>query len=268
MRDKKKGNKMLIQRNRNPYAGWKKEIIELMELHDKKEIRKINRAYRDIVMGYRSHIKKIKCNPSGIYVGEFTRMSEIEKAGCQEKPVFLVMSFTERSSLACAIVTYTKTKFSHITIALEPSLQNMYSFAVIQGTSIGNAKGGFCYESLNDYARSGAVIQVNCVWVSDEQYRITMEIISEMAKKRKETNYNLKGLIRFVLEQECPTDPKEMFCSEFAQYILKQAGVELLDKEPGTCLPQDFADIILPGRVCKVYEGPAEYYRGTGMIIC
>lgn len=101
-----------------------------------------------------------KCYDKGVYV-ENVPLKKIENEDHIGKPIFLVMSFSDVSPLACAIVIYTKTNFSHVVIALNSNLRNMYSFAASQGINITDIQGGFCYESLADYVKCGAIIQVN-----------------------------------------------------------------------------------------------------------
>lgn len=254
---------MYSQKMKNPYIGWRKEIFSLMELRymkNQKEIRKINQAYRKVKKEHMKHSREVEryfrkkcCFKYGLPKPEYE--------GKEKKEIYLVFSFAPESSMARAIAAYTNSNFSHVSLALDESLKNMYSFTIRKGTNFSGIEGGFTYERLHDYQAQRLWIQVNGIYVTKAQYERIMNGISTMAKEQKQTSYNLKGLIEYVLEEERPMNPKDMFCSEFIMYLFEQAGVNFLNQKPELTSPQDLANACADKCGWLVYRGNADWYR-------
>ena len=105
----------------------------------------------------------------------------------EKRAIYLVFSFAPASSMARAIIAYTEGSFSHVAIALDESLTNMYSFTITRGNRFSNIEGGFTYENIRDYRLQKTLIQVNRVWVNDIQYDRIRQQISVMAKIKNRT---------------------------------------------------------------------------------
>lgn len=60
---------------------------------------------------------------------------DIDDERVGKRAIYLVFSFAPVSSMARAIIAYTEGNFSHVAIALDESLTNMYSFTINQRKS-------------------------------------------------------------------------------------------------------------------------------------
>lgn len=179
----------------------------------------------------------------------------------EKRAIYLVFSFAPASSMARAIIAYTEGSFSHVAIALDESLTNMYSFTITRGNRFSNIEGGFTYENIRDYRLQKTLIQVNRVWVNDIQYDRIRQQISVMAKIKNRTAYNLKGLIRYVLKEKYETEQESMYCSEFIMHLLNGAGVEISGNGMEQISPQELADETYKLEGGIVYRGRAERYE-------
>lgn len=188
---------------------------------------------------------------------------DIDDEGVGKRAIYLVFSFAPASSMARAIIAYTEGSFSHVAIALEESLTNMYSFTITRGNRFSNIEGGFTYENIWDYRLQQILIQVNRVWVNDIQYDRIRQQISVMAKIKNRTAYNLKGLIRYVLKEKYETEQESMYCSEFIMHLLNGAGVEISGNGMEQISPQELADKVKKLEGDVVYLGRAEEYGIT-----
>lgn len=241
--------------------GWEQEIIRLMRYKlwkNRQEILIIHRVYWKITKIHQDHAAKAE--------KYFEQGDRIEERGNDEKivgkrAIYLVFSFAPDSSMARAIVAYTDGYFSHVAIALEESLTNMYSFTITKGSRFSDIEGGFTYENIHSYRSQQMLIQVNRIWINDIQYGKIRHQISVMAKRKKRTSYNLKGLIRYVMRERYETDPESMYCSEFIMYLLNGAGIEMVSSRTEQISPQELADKVKELEGGIVYRGRAEGYE-------
>lgn len=91
----------------------------------------MHRAYRKIVKTHRTRAQETE--------KYFEKESCIdERVG--KRAIYLVFSFAPASSMARAIIAYTEGNFSHVAIALDESLTNMYSFTITRGRAEGQSR--------------------------------------------------------------------------------------------------------------------------------
>jgi len=70
-----------------------------------------------------------------------------------KRAIYLVFSFAPASSMARAIIAYTEGSFSHVAIALDGSLTNMYSFTITRGNRFSKADSRMKIFGIIDYNR-------------------------------------------------------------------------------------------------------------------
>lgn len=167
------------------------------------------------------------------------------------KSIYIVISQTG-TWLSTLIKLYTKQKYNHVSISLENSLSDMYSFGRINPVNPFSA--GFTRESIYD-----GVYRMfpNCrcavyrLRVTEEQYIKVKEIIEEFKKKRHQYRYNLLGLIYIVLHMDKPRK-RHYFCSQFVSEVLSRSGIVKFDKPSHLITTKDF--LKLPN-LQQVFEG-------------
>ena len=171
------------------------------------------------------------------------------------KSIYIVISQTG-TWLSTLIKLYTKQKINHVSISLENSLSDMYSFGRINPSN--PFSGGFAQESIYDGVYK---MFPNCrcaiyrITVTDEQYNKVKEIIEEFKRKRHHYRYNFLGLFYIVLHMDKPRK-RHYFCSQFVSEVLTRSGIAKFDKPFHLVTTKDF--LKLPN-LQPVFEGLSRY---------
>lgn len=160
--------------------------------------------------------------------------------------------------LSRVINKYTKEPYSHVSIAFDEELKELYSFGRLRPNNPLIA--GFVKEDIENgtYARFP---KTKCALYSLEinslQYRRLMRELQKFKRDGEKYGYNLVGLIgvmvKYPIEREY-----NYFCSQFVSSLLKKSGITLIDKHTGLTSPRDF-------RECRelnlIYEGDLKSYN-------
>jgi len=157
------------------------------------------------------------------------------------KYIYLVMSQTG-TILSRTIKFVTNKEFNHISLSLDGSLKEMYSF----GRKSPNNPfiGVFVIEGINrgTFLRfKNTKCRVIRVGVSDSQYDFLCSNISEMIKNKDKYKYNLLGLFMAAFNISLKFDNK-FYCSEFVRYILNLSGIDV-SMVPNIAHPVDFMNM-------------------------
>ena len=161
------------------------------------------------------------------------------------------------SLLSKCINVYTKEPYTHVSIALDTNLKELYSFGRIHPSNPIFA--GFVKEDIinGTYARFP---ETRCglysLKVNDIQYRRLKKELRKFKINKDKYGYNLLGLFGVILN--IPIERRyNYFCSQFVANLLNNSGIYLFDKPPALVSPRDF-------RKCKelslVYEGKLKRY--------
>ena len=158
-------------------------------------------------------------------------------------------------------------RYSHASLSLDATLQNMLSFA---RKRIHNPfVAGLVQESITSglFALKPAQsrIAVICLDVSSEQYNKLAVRMSEYWNKRSDYKYNTHVLIRILLhgrDKKRYENKKSFFCSQWVEDILRECGIDIFaDEELYTVSPADFyhklSDYIVYEGLTKEYSGDA-----------
>lgn len=167
------------------------------------------------------------------------------------KSIYIVISQTG-TWLSTLIKLYTRQQYNHVSISLENSLSDMYSFGRINPVNPFSA--GFTKESIYD-----GVYRMfpNCrcvvyrISVTNEQYNKVKEIIEEFKEKRHQYRYNLLGLIYIVLHMDKPRK-RHYFCTQFVSEVLTRSGIAKFDKPFHLVTTKDLMDM---PNIQPVFEG-------------
>lgn len=171
------------------------------------------------------------------------------------KKIYLVMTQTG-SILSRTIKIVTGHSYNHISISLDSSLNNMYSFG--RKNPDNPFIGVFVVEKINKGTflkfknTRCKVIEID---VTDRQYSLISSNINKMVLNKDDYKYNLLGL--FLAAFHISFHPKKKFyCSEFVRYILKNSCVNV-SFIPDIAHPNDFLKL----KHVDLYEGLLREYR-------
>lgn len=162
------------------------------------------------------------------------------------------------SLLSKCINVYTKEPYTHVSIALDISLRELYSFGRINPSNPLFA--GFVKEDImhGTYARfPDTRCALYSLDINDIQYYRLKKELYKFKLNRDKYGYNLLGLFGIMLNY--PVERKHnYFCSQFVGTLLNNSGIHLVYKPTALISPRDF-------RKCKelnlIYEGRLKNYR-------
>lgn len=165
------------------------------------------------------------------------------------KKIYFILTHTG-TPLANFIRFYTKDEFSHVSIALDKELQEMYSFGRLNPYNA--FIGGFVHEYIdkgtfkrfkNTYAR------IFSLDIEDGQYESLKKNIEYFHEKKGEYKFNVIGMFAVGLNKRIKFD-KSYYCAEFVKYIMDESQIE--NNLPEIVKPENFKDL----------EGLEEIYTG------
>lgn len=94
------------------------------------------------------------------------------------------------------------------------------------------------------------------VAVTEAQYARIEKIVDNFVSHTDDYKYNLRGVLLLKAGKR-KTNPTNFFCSQFVNYILKEAGVSILSEAPEYTTPKSFYQLDLP----VVYEGSIQNFK-------
>lgn len=156
-----------------------------------------------------------------------------------EKYIYVVMSHTS-SAFATLIKYCSRAEYSHVSLALDEQLDEIYSFGRLRPRN--PFIGGFVEEDIQKgtFARfKNTYAGVYKVPVEKEQYNQLLELIGEFKKDPRKYGYNLVGVVALRFGITCERENK-YFCSHFVAEVLEESGILEFDKAPNNVTPIDF----------------------------
>jgi hypothetical protein len=178
-----------------------------------------------------------------------------------EREIYILLTHTG-SLFSRAIRTLTGEPYSHVSIAFDVELKEVYSFgrkkpdnplvAGFVNEDIDN--GTFAYFKDTTYA-------LYSMKVTNDQYYSLRETISEFNQWRDRSRYNLLGVFGAKIGYPVSRE-NAYFCSQFVAAVLERSGIEIFDRHPGLIAPRDF-------RMCSelnfLHSGKLSDYRLDGL---
>lgn len=185
------------------------------------------------------------------------------------KPVYLLLS-RSGTLLSRCIHAATRDGYTHVSIALDRNLAQLYSFA--RKYSYMPLPAGLVHENVHAgvFGRNGdAPCALYRLMVSDHAHAAIAREIDEMLHASRSYRYSILGLILCKLGI-AHTRPRRLFCSQFVASLLQAHASFPLPKPASVMRPMDFAG--LPGLQC-CYEGPlagcaAQAYSPAAVYAC
>lgn len=177
----------------------------------------------------------------------------------EHKPraIYVVVTCTG-TGVAKAIRVVTKMPYSHAAIALDPTLDVLYSFS--RSYRLTPLPATFNPEVIGTgtLARFDNIpCEIYAVPMTEEQYLLMKGMIAYFCAFRRDFSYSLMGLLWVKLQKERELNRK-FVCSQFVAYLLEQCGVPL---EKPACLysPEDLrhipdARLIYRGELNRYYH--------------
>lgn len=158
---------------------------------------------------------------------------------CNNQKYIYVMLSRTHTIPARLIRLYSGNPYSHTSIALDPELSDMYSFA---RKGIWNPlNSGFIHEDINSGVLGrdkNAYCSIYAVPVTEEQYELVKNIIDDFKNNTDKYGYNFIGLFAAMLELNIE-DGKHFLCSQFVNYVFDKSGMPLFD-DKNLVKPYDF----------------------------
>ncbi len=174
-----------------------------------------------------------------------------------QKYIYVMLSRTHTIP-ARLIRLYSRVPYSHTSIALDPELSQMYSFA---RKGVWNPlNSGFIREDINSgiLGRDKNVYcSIYAVPVSDEQYEAVKREIDHFINNHDQYGYNFVGLFAAMLELNIE-DGKHFMCSQFVNHIFDKSGMPLFDEDKNLIKPYDFH---IKLKNYRIYRGKLTEYR-------
>jgi len=156
-----------------------------------------------------------------------------------KKSIYVVLSQTG-TVFSKALKFFTKAEYNHASIALEPTLEKMYSFGRLNPYN--PFIGGFVEEGKNigTFKRfnktTAMVLELS---VEEEQYNSIKYFIEYFKSRKEQFKYNYWGIIFacFKLNWEPGT---KYYCSQFVKTVLKCFNIDNSKELPKIIKPIDF----------------------------
>ena len=165
------------------------------------------------------------------------------------KEIYIVLTHTG-TALSGIVKYYTKKKYTHVSIALDSDLKELYSFGRLNPYN--PYKGGFIHEELNKgtFARfKNTISAVYLLTITNNQYKRICSMIEEMKEDKSRYKFNIIGLFLVSINKKYKRENR-FYCAEFVKYILESS----LNKKllPEIVKPMDFLEL---KNISLVYEG-------------
>ena len=171
------------------------------------------------------------------------------------KKIYIVLTHTG-TILSTIIKTYTKDEFSHVSIALDDELRQMYSFGSLNPYN--PFWGGFVHEYIDKgtfkrFPRTVATIY--SLDITDRQYYKIKSSIEIFEKYKKKYNFNVFGMFAAGFHKKIGKE-YSFYCAEFVRYLLKKGKIRT--GLPEIIRPEDFKNI---KGLSLVYNGLLKKYK-------
>ncbi|WP_238883416.1 hypothetical protein [Clostridium sp. YIM B02551] len=170
------------------------------------------------------------------------------------KEIYILLTSTN-TIYARAIRLYTKKSYTHSSIALDDSLNNMYSMTrkYYRNPFLGVFKKEEIDKGVFSFYPECPAVVIK-LKVNAEQHNEIRQMIWDFNKKK--IKYNLRGIFYRVIKKEYSAKDR-FFCSELIAYILKETEVFDFEKPLNFVEPSDL--LTIPDAEV-IYQGPLANY--------
>ena len=169
------------------------------------------------------------------------------------KKVYIVLTHTG-TALSRIIKSFTKDEFSHISIALDIHLKQMYSFGRLNPYN--PFWGGFVHEYIDKgtFKRFyNTKAKVYSLEVTQKQYEEIKNAIKQIESKNYK--FNILGLFAVGFHKKIGSK-NSFYCAEFVKYVIEKSGIKT--NLPEIIKPEDFKNI---ENIKQIYSGYLRKYN-------
>lgn len=170
------------------------------------------------------------------------------------KKIYFVLTYTG-TILAKIVKLYTRKTYSHVSIALDDSLENMYSFGRLNPYN--PFVGGFVVESTKrgTFKRfKNTKTVVFSYDISEEQYENIKNEINSFIINKDQYKFNVLGLFLVMFNIKLKRE-NCFYCAEFVKYIVEKEGI--ITDLPDIIKPNDFREL---NNMQLIYKGKLHSY--------
>ena len=173
------------------------------------------------------------------------------------KKIYIILTHTG-TALSKIIKGFTKDEFSHVSIALDIELKEMYSFGRLNPNN--PFWGGFVHEYIDKgtfkrFYKTRA--KVYSLEITNEQYKSIKNTIEEINNNKGNYKFNIIGLFAAGFHKKIKKQ-KSFYCAEFVKYVMEKADVK--SDLPDIVKPEDFKNIKglqeIYGGLLRKYQSP------------
>lgn len=172
------------------------------------------------------------------------------------RKIYIVLTYTG-TVLSKIIKLFTKNKYTHVSVALDENMDEMYSFGRLNPYN--PFIGGFIKEEINGgtFKRfKNTSSQVYSLEVTNEQYEEVKEQISKMYENKSMYKFNIRGLA-LALFRKRQKRKNKFYCSEFVRYVLENSNIQK-NELSNVIKPEDFRKL---SELHLEYEGLLRTYN-------
>ena len=179
------------------------------------------------------------------------------------KPVYIVLT-QGHSLFSKAIMTYTRSEYSHVSISLDHNLDNCYSFnAATRPKDLNDIKGGFNVENIRDIPNTN--IGVFVFFIAKEAHNKIKALIESLKNNIMNTTYGYKNILTLIFNIKYNNDIS-MICSQFVDKCLKAAGIDITKKDSSLVTPEAIHKAATSEKyIYKLYHGIASKYNAKSI---
>jgi len=173
------------------------------------------------------------------------------------KEIYIILTHTG-TVLSKIIKGYTNDEFSHVSIALDSMLQEMYSFGRLNPYN--PFWGGFVHEYINKgtfkrFYKTKA--KVYSIPVDEEQYEKLKNVITEFNEEKEKYKFNIIGLLAVGFNKKIQKE-ESFYCAEFVKYAMEKANIDI--QLPELVKPDNFKEL---SNSKEIYKGYLREYSNT-----
>lgn len=173
------------------------------------------------------------------------------------KKIYILLTHTG-TALSKIIKGFTKDEFSHVSIALDIELKEMYSFGRLNPYN--PFWGGFVHEYIDKgtfkrFYKTRA--KVYSLEITEQQYEFIKNYIEQVKNNKENYKFNVIGLFAAGFHKKI-NKQKSFYCAEFVKYVMEKADIKT--DLPDIVKPEDFKNIKelqeIYGGLLRKYQSP------------
>ena len=171
------------------------------------------------------------------------------------KKIYIVLTHTG-TVLSRIIKKWTRDEFSHVSIALDKDLEQMYSFGRLHPYN--PFWGGFVKEGIHIGTFKRFIKTETLIYsldITQDQYIRIKNEIKRIELHKKQYRFNVLGLIAVGFHKKIQSK-YSFYCAEFVKYLLEFAGIKT--NLPQIIKPEDFKNV---SDYTVVYKGNLRNYN-------